>query len=257
MSETEDLFDIIANNINFNDLIVSTQESSTETDSDREIVFANLKNYYVPDHKNNIKHGDKNVHEEKTENNTIDNNNYTCLEGDCKIYNLIDIDISFNTFSNLFYNNYNHHFNINLSNKLNKFIMFNHQYTKATDNLIERVDLNKMFTQYWCEKHNLTLNEMPPELKIKLTKQTRALHSLYFMRGTSFTLSLPETIDDVIKLLKDENNVKKIKCVLHSDVYMDSIDSLIRLIWPYNVFLNDSLELDELSFNEILDLEDM
>ena len=284
------LYSEINNTIDFSDLVIDPDLNDEEIDNNEQIIFANIKNYYVSDYdvddncdeynKCNCKKKYKDSCDDDDDDESHDENSENCkkkIKNSCICYcknnrkkcynvgdldckrkdiNLLDIDISLNSFTNLFYSNLNHNFNIDLSNRFNRYILFNYQFTQLSDNITERVDLTRLFKQVWCEQNELTLNSMPPEMNIRLTKETNKLQSLYFLKGTTVSLHINDIINSFIDLLKEHTESKKLKCILYSDIYMECSDTLIRLIWPYNVFLNTGNDTD-LTFNDILNLEDV
>ena len=284
------LYNEINNNIDFSELLVNPELNDEELDNNEQIIFANIKNYYVSDYdiddscdeynKCTCKKKYKDCCDDDDDDDSLEENSENCkkkIKKSCICYcknnrkqcynvgdldckrkdiNLLDIDISLNSFTNLFYSNLNHNFNIDLSNRFNRYILFNYQFTQLSDNITERVDLTRLFKQVWCEQNELTLNSMPPEMNIRLTRETNKLQSLYFLKGTTVSLHINDIINSFIELLKEHTESKKLKCILYSDIYMECSDTLIRLIWPYNVFLNTGNDTD-LTFNDILNLEDV
>ena len=98
---------------------------------------------------------------------------------------------------------------------------------------------------------------MQPQQSIRTVKECKKLLSLYNLKGTTTTLSLTDIIDEILDILKNQENVVKIKCLLHSDIYIRSSDIYLRLIWPYNVSFNTGVVEEFGGLGEVLGLEDI
>ena len=233
VNESEVLFNLVNNDLKYNDIDVDIDNNITENPEDyEEIVFANLKNFYQSEY-------DTNVMEDKRHD-----------------ISLLDIDISFNDFSTLFYSSNNHHFNISIGNRFNRYLFFNKQFVKTTEDLTERFDLTRIIKKLWTEKHSLALSSMQPQQSIRIVKECKKILSLYNLKGTTVALSLTEIIDEILDILKNQETVTKIKCLLHSDIFIRSSDIYIRLVWPYNVSFNTA-NVDDFGIGEVLGLEDI
>lgn len=225
---------------------------TSDISENQHIYFANLKNYFTKTGTSDTTHADSQH---------IDRANYPTLDGPAKVYDLIPIDISFNDFSNLFYNPYSHTFNINITNKNNKNILFDFQHHHDAANIVEQISMLQNFQEAWCDKNNRTLNEMPIEYKVQLRKYCTEHKSLYDLHGTSYSLTLPELIDDIVGDLQQVNinKSRSLNCVLGADVYVDFLNILIRYHFNYNVQFNDlepnadfSLNDQNLTFEDLL-----
>ena len=226
----------------FENIKIGSHET-TNTSENQHIHFANLKNYFTKTGTSDTTYDDSQH---------IDRSNYPTLDGSAKVYDLIPIDISFNEFSNLFYNPYSHTFNINITNKNNTNILFDFQHHHDSANLVEQINLLQNFEEAWCEKNNRTLNEMPIEYKIRLRKYCTEHKSLYDLHGTSYSLTLPELIDDMVGDLQqiNINKSKSLNCILGADVYIDFLDVLIRYHFNYNVQFIDLEPNNDFSLND-------
>ena len=276
-NENGELSNVINNNLKYNDIDVDIDKHITEkVENFEEIVFASLKNFYVSEKKCDNKCPppcppsyppqcppyyppycpppcppqcppqcppkcpyDNDLMEEKR-NDVV----------------LLEIDISFNDFSTLFYSNHSHHFNISISNRFNRFLFFNKQFLKTTEDLTERFDLTRTVKKLWAQNNNLAVSSMQPQQSIRLTKECKKILSLYNLKGTTVALSLTDVIDEIIDILKNQETIIKIKCLLHSDIYIQSADIYVRVIWPYSVSFNTG-NVEEFGLGEVLDVEDV
>ena len=220
------------------------------------IFFANMKNYYTAN----------DTTETESSSAHINRNNYPTNDGNAKIYDLIPLDISFNDFANIFYNPFSHAFNINVTNKENKYIVFNFQHHQNTNNIVEQINLVQNFQLAWSEKNNKTINELSPQYKILLRKYCYEHNSLYHLHGNTYSITIIELINEMVDNLQtSENSSLYANCILVADIYIDFLDVLIRYNFNYNVQFNN-LDIDEeeeafnnedISFEELLEDSDL
>lgn len=238
----------------FSNIKIGSSDETTITTTEH-IYFANMKNYYTA---NDTTETDTSGH--------IDRNSYPTEDGNAKLYDLIPLDISFNEFANLFYNPYSHAFNINVTNKENKYIVFNYQHHQNTNNVVEQINLVQNFQQAWSEKNNKTLNEMSPKYRIMLRKYCYEHNSLYHLHGNTYSITIIELINEMVENLQtSENSSLYANCILAADVYIDFLDILIRYNFNYNVQFNnldvdeeeEALNNEDISFEELLEDSDL